>query len=105
MCYKTAEEVSSLAVILTRMDKLSKSLFLMGIERKVILEKKVTPRSAHDPSWWLGGKESVCQCRRHQEDPLEEEMATYSSIFAWEIPWTEEPGGLSSMGPQRIRRD
>ena len=39
------------------------------------------------------------------EDSLEEEMATYSSIFAWEIPWTEEPGGLSSMGPQRIRRD
>ena len=29
-----------------------------------------------------------------QEDPLEKEMATYSSIFAWEIPWTEEPGGL-----------
>ena len=33
-----------------------------------------------------------------QEDPLEEEMATHSSIIAWEIPWTEEPGGLQSMG-------
>ena len=33
-----------------------------------------------------------------QEDPLEEEMATHSSIFAWEIPWTEEPGGLQSVG-------
>ena len=32
------------------------------------------------------------------EDPLEKEMATYSSIPAWEIPWTEEPGGLQSMG-------
>ena len=32
------------------------------------------------------------------EDPLEEEMATHSSILAWEIPWTEEPGGLQSMG-------
>ena len=32
------------------------------------------------------------------EDPLEEEMATYSSIHAWEIPWTEEPGGLRSWG-------
>ena len=32
------------------------------------------------------------------EDPLEKEMATYSSILAWEIPWTEEPGGLQSMG-------
>ena len=35
-----------------------------------------------------------------QEDPLEEEMATHSSILAWEIPWTEEPGGLQSMGQQ-----
>ena len=33
-----------------------------------------------------------------QEDPLEEEMATHSSILTWEIPWTEEPGGLQSMG-------
>ena len=33
-----------------------------------------------------------------QEDPLEEEMATHSSILAWGIPWTEEPGGLQSMG-------
>ena len=33
-----------------------------------------------------------------QEDPLEEEMATHSSILAWKIPWTEEPGGLQSAG-------
>ena len=33
-----------------------------------------------------------------REDPLEKEMATHSNIFAWEIPWTEEPGGLQSMG-------
>ena len=39
------------------------------------------------------------------EDPLEEEMATHSSILAWEIPWTEEPGGLQSMGSQRIGHD
>ena len=39
------------------------------------------------------------------EDPLEKEMATYSSILAWEIPRTEEPGGLQSMGSQRIRHD
>ena len=39
------------------------------------------------------------------EDPLEEEMATHSSVLAWEIPWTEEPGGLQSMGSQRIRHD
>ena len=35
-----------------------------------------------------------------QEDPLEKEMATHSSILAWRIPWTEEPGGLQSMGSQ-----
>ena len=37
-----------------------------------------------------------------QEDPLEKEMATHSSIHAWEIPWTEVPGGLLSMGLQRV---
>ena len=40
-----------------------------------------------------------------QEDPLEEEMATHSSILAWEVSWTEEPGGLQSMGLQRVGRD
>ena len=39
------------------------------------------------------------------EDPLEEEMATYSSILVWEIPWTEDPGRLQSMGPQRVGHD
>ena len=39
------------------------------------------------------------------EDPLKEEMAIYSSILAWEIPWREEPGGLQSMGSQRIGHD
>ena len=37
-----------------------------------------------------------------QEDPLEKEMATHSSILAWRIPWTEEPGGLQSTGLQRV---
>jgi len=40
-----------------------------------------------------------------QEDPLEEEMATHSSILAWRIPWAEEPGGLRSMGLQRGKHD
>ena len=56
------------------------------------------------------GKEPTCQCRRHdtwipslgQEYPLKEEMATHSCILAWEIPWTEEPGGLQFMGLQRV---
>ena len=40
-----------------------------------------------------------------REDPLEEGMATHSSVLAWRIPWTEEPGGLQSMGSQRVGRD
>ena len=39
------------------------------------------------------------------EDPLEEGMATHASILAWRIPWTEGPGGLQSMGSQRVRHD
>ena len=39
------------------------------------------------------------------EDPLEKGMATYSSILAWRIPWTGKPGGLQSMGSQRVRHD
>ena len=55
------------------------------------------------------GKESAFQCRRLKEmwvrslggeDPLKKEMATHSSILAWKIPWTEEPGELQSMGSQ-----
>ena len=55
-------------------------------------------------SRWLSGKEPACQCRRQGfgslgwKDPLGKEMTTHSSILAWEIPWTEEPGGLQSMG-------
>ena len=58
--------------------------------------------------WWLNGKESTCQFRRPGvgslggENPLEKEMATHSSIPAWEIPWREEPGGLQCMGSQRV---
>jgi len=39
------------------------------------------------------------------KDPVEEEMATHSSMLAWEIPWTEEPGRLWTMGLQRVRHD
>ena len=48
--------------------------------------------------WWLSGKESTCQCRRCGFDPwvgkIPEGNDTHSSILAWEIQWTEEPGGL-----------
>ena len=58
---------------------------------------------------WLSGKESACNASKTWvqslcwEDPLEQEMATHSSILAWRILWTEEPGGLHSMGSQRVR--
>ena len=55
------------------------------------------------------GKESACNAgdlgsipTRGREDPLENGMATHSSILAWEIPWTEELGGLQSTGSQRV---
>ena len=55
-------------------------------------------------------KESACNAgdmvwSMDQEDPLEKEMATHSNILAWRIPRTEEPGGLQSMGSQRVRHD
>jgi len=54
------------------------------------------------------GKESTCQCRKQvlslgREAALEKEMATQSSILAWEITWTEEPGGLKSIKSQKSR--
>ena len=53
------------------------------------------------------GKESACNAGDQvqslgQKDPLEKGMATHSSILAWRIPWTDEPGGLQSMGSQRV---
>ena len=55
-------------------------------------------------------KESACNVGTQvqslgQEDPLEKEMATHSGILAWRMPWSEEPGGLQSMGSQRIGHD
>ena len=52
--------------------------------------------------WCCSSKEPACQCRRSlvRKDLLEKEMATHSSIPAWEIPCTEKPGGLQSMGSQ-----
>ena len=72
--------------------------------------KSVISKHNHLPlglPWWLSGRESACQCRRCgfdacQEDFLEKEMETHFSSVAWEIPWTEEPGGPQSVGPQRL---
>ena len=55
---------------------------------------KNLPAMQETPIWFLS-----------QEDSLEESMATHSSTFVWRIPWTEEPGGLHSIGSHRVRRD
>ena len=69
-------------------------------KKKQISERLVYRTEVH-------GKESTCNAGdpgliRGLEDPLEEGMATHSSILAWRIPWTEEPGGLLFMGSQRV---
>ena len=58
---------------------------------------KNLPEVQETPETWMQSLD--------REDPLEKEMATHSSILAWEIPWTEEPGELQFMGPQRVRHD
>ena len=58
------------------------------------LEGKTSACGAGDPVRSVG-----------REDPLEKEMATHSSTLAWNIPWMEEPGGLQSMGPERVGHD
>ena len=72
-------------------------------------KQRLEPRPPWLP-WWLSGKESAHNAETWllslgQEDPLEEEMATRSNILAWEIPCTEDPGGLQSMRLQKVRHD
>ena len=83
------------------------------------IELEVVPCDLRDPvsqiglPWWLSGKEFACNTGAAgdmvwslgQEDALEEGMATHSTILAWRIPWTKEPGGPQSMGSQRVRHN
>ena len=76
--------------------------FKLGLKNNKAMQKKEDFTSP-----LAGGrvKEGNCWSRvgsLGREDPLEEEMATHSSILAWEILWTEEPGGLHSMGSQEL---
>ena len=75
-----------------------------------------THTHTHTPMYKIGfpggssGKGPACHCRRcpplqGSEDPLEKSMATHSSIHAWSIPWTEEPGRLWFTGSQRVRQN
>ena len=59
-----------------------------------------TEHSTHTAPWWLSAGHLVRSLG--QEELLEKGMATHCSILAWEIPWTEEPAGLQSMGSQRV---
>ena len=98
----------------------SKSLYsILGtiVEHSKAFEEKVM-LSACVLRWYLQTKSLMPPMVKHlpamqetqirslsQKDALEKEMANHSSILAWKIPWTEEPGGLRSMGPQRVRHD
>ena len=64
------------------------------------MSSQVPQRLKHLPAMWETWVRSL-----GQEDPLEKEMATRSSILAWRIPWMEEPGGLQSTGSQRVGHD
>ena len=83
--------------------KETSSLPLADAEKKKSSKYLVMSLATSELPRWCSGKESVCQCRRYRsqvqslvlEDPLEKEMATYSSIPAWGIPWTEESGGVA----------
>ena len=70
------------------------------IENNDTLASLVAQRLKRLPPTWETRVRSL-----GREDPLEKEMATHSSILAWRIPWTEEPGGLQSTGSQRVRHD
>ena len=68
--------------------------------RSMLTASLVAKRLKRLPAMWETWVRSL-----GREDPLEKEMATHSSILAWRIPWIEEPGGLQSMGLQRVRHD
>ena len=58
-----------------------------------------------EPAKNLPAIQATWVCFLGEEDPLERGMATHSHVLAWRIPWTEQPGGLKSMGSQRVRHD
>ena len=73
-------------------------------DKKIIKDKPSNTVVAQTVNNLLAMQENQVQSLG-QEDLLEKEMATHSSILAWEIPWTEAPEGLHSMGSQRVRHD
>ena len=78
----------------------SSSVGFEGNQRKY-LEGFLRSSVVNNPPANAGASASIPD----QEDPLEKKIAAHSSILAWKIPWTEEPGGLPSMRSQRVRHD
>ena len=72
----------------------------MPMKNPLLFENMVAQRVTHLPTMQETWIQSL-----GQEDLLEKEMATHSSILAWKIPWMEEPGRLQSVGSQRVRHD
>ena len=73
-----------------------KNLHIQGFPQVALVIKNPSPVQA---------TQQRCVQSLGREDPLEKGMAHHSSILAWKIPWAEEPVGLQSMGPQRVRHD
>ena len=77
-------------------------LHAWGLEELRVRNLRDSALSRHWLPWWL--RQSKIK-QETQEDPLEKGMATHCSIFAWRIPWAKEPGGLQSMGSQRVEHN
>ena len=87
-------------IILSEVSQTEKNKYHMIFFTCIIWASLVAQRLKHLPAMWETWVQPL-----HQEDPLEKEMATRSSIFAWRIPWTEEPGRLQFTGSQRVGHD
>ena len=87
-------------IILSEVSQTEKDKYHMIFFTCIIWASLVAQRLKHLPAMWETWVQPL-----HQEDPLEKEMATGSSILAWRIPWTEEPGRLQFTGSQRVGHD
>ena len=105
--YYTHNERWSVCLLVGKSNAYSINCFQMPVFHKLIFDLigyNLLP-------CWLSGKEPACQRKEMRvwslgwENPLEEEMATHSSILGWEIPWIEKPGGYSPGGCKRLRHD
>ena len=109
MPFNLMKEVPQIMCVLDYIATITKTIFLCLIEINptywLSLVYVLYCDICYGLPWWLRGRRSAYECRRHRrhgfdplvwEDPLEEEMATLSSLLAGKIPWTEEPGGVQS---------